>query len=82
MVYEEVPRKIEPPARSPQDEQSTPFLMPAFSQIIRRFDADEREPTLRIDANTVKVHRVLRVQVETEEHEVTRHRIEKSESAF
>ena len=38
---------------------------------------DVREPTLRVATDSVKVHHVSRAEYETDEHDVSRHRLEK-----
>ena len=45
-------------------------------------DADWREPALRIITDSICVHIIRRVQFETDEHRVTRHRWVKREADF
>lgn len=45
-------------------------------------DADPREKTLRVNVDSFWVHEVNAVQIETQSHQVSRHRYEKSELPF
>jgi hypothetical protein len=80
-VAEEVPPKKEEP---PVDEARKEW--PDFTMLTPRFwepeDSDSREATLRIDAHSVKIHRIKAVAFDTDEHEVRRNRWEKREPIF
>lgn len=45
-------------------------------------DSDVREATLQVDLNSIKVHVVQKVKCDTDEHEVHRHRTEKTYPKF
>ncbi|PSK84041.1 RES domain-containing protein [Limimaricola soesokkakensis] len=61
--------------------QRSPFELP-LGDWGDRLNADPRETTLRIDTNSLRVHKVNAVQIETHSHSVRRHRFEKRESPF
>ncbi len=63
-------------------EESDMFLEPIAWDLEDAFDTDTREITLRIDANSVKVHEVTAVQIETSSHRVIRHRFETTSLPF
>ena len=81
-VIEETP----PTKRAAVAEENRAGWPPDLGALIRPpwelADADLREPALRIAIDSVKVHRVRRVQFETEEFAVRRHRWEKREPDF
>lgn len=64
-VWEEVPKQK---AAEPEDD------FPFMSLFNINADRDHREPTLRLDASSVKVHHVRGVSFVTDEHAVVRHR--------
>jgi hypothetical protein len=80
-VIEEVP-----PASQEAKKEENDKEWPAFDTIAampwRETDAELREATLRIVPDSVKVHRVRRVEFETEEFSARRHRWEKREPDF
>ena len=73
-VIEEVPA----PAQAANDGKLPSFSMPTAVPLTLP-DPDVREPALRIDIGSIKVHTVQRVGFETLEHDVLRHRWEKRE---
>jgi hypothetical protein len=82
-VIEELPPPAEPASTEGAQKASWP---PDLSSLIKTplesCDSDLREPTLRIAMDSVMVHIVQRVQFETDEFGVTRHRWEKKNSDF
>jgi hypothetical protein len=79
-VIEEVPPASEQAKKEKDDKE-----WPAFDAIAmpwQETDAERREATLRIVPDSVKVHRVRRVEFQTEEFVVRRHRWEKGDSDF
>ncbi|WP_287879381.1 RES domain-containing protein [Aquitalea sp.] len=70
-VWEAVPKQ-----KAAEQEEDFPFM--SLSNV--NTDRDYREPTLRLDTSSVKVHHVCGVNFVTEEHSVVRHRCELSEN--
>jgi hypothetical protein len=79
VVTEEVPPK---PASSEAPTEDSWPTFPALAGGRWPPDPDVREPTLRIDIESIKVHEVRRVQFDTVEHGVRRRRWEKREPGF
>ena len=71
-VSEKVPLK-----EKGDTDESALFSAALFVDASRDLRSDSREPTLRIDLDSIKVHVVNKVQFECEEHNVHRHRSEK-----
>ena len=81
LVVEQVPPSPVPDEMPAEDRRSPNF------DAIARFtwpspDYDSREPALRIDIDSIRVHVVRRVEFDTTEYNVVRHRWEKRESHF
>jgi len=87
-VIEELPPPPEPPPAEPASTEGAqkaswpPDLSSLIKTPLESCDSDLREPTLRIAMDSVMVHIVQRVQFETDEFGVTRHRWEKKNSDF
>ena len=80
-VIEEVPPASQEAKKEENDKEWAAFdTIAAMSW--READAELREATLRIVPDSLKVHRVRRVEFETEEFSVHRHRWEKRELDF
>ena len=81
-VTEEVPQKEE--AASPADDGTKrgSRLTALAGMSSELADLDQRETTLRIVIDSIKVHIVRQVEFHTEEHDVHRHRWEKRERKF
>jgi len=79
-VIERVPTAAEP--AEPQETGDGPDFAALAMSPWESVDADWREPSLRIIIDSVCVHIIRRVQFETDEHRVTRHRWEKQEPNF
>lgn len=80
VVTEEVP-----PARRSAEATSGNEGWPDFGSMTGPWtpsDPDHREPALRIDLESIRVHQVRRVEFETIEYEVRRHRWERREPDF
>jgi RES domain-containing protein len=74
-----------PPARSPAEPADSDEGRPNFGSMTGTWtpvDPDHREPALRIDLESIRVHQVRRVQFETEEYVVRRHRWERRGPEF
>lgn len=78
VVDEEVPPAPKPTTTN--DDRWRPFAPFADGQFT--YDHDFREPTLRIDTSSIIVHQIRRVEFETDEHKVHRHRREKNDTKF
>ena len=81
LVAEQVPPSPVPDEMPAEDRRSPNF------DAIARFpwpspDYDSREPALRIDIDSIRVHVVRRVEFDTTEYNVVRHRQEKREPPF
>jgi hypothetical protein len=79
-VIERVPTAAEP--AEPQETGDGPDFAALAMSPWESVDPDWREPSLRIIIDSVCVHIIRRVQFETDEHRVTRHRSEKQEPNF
>lgn len=80
VVTEEVP-----PAQPPAESTSSSEGGPNFGSMTGPWtplDPDHREPALRIDLESIRVHQVRRVEFETIEYEVRRHRWERRDPDF
>ncbi|MEX0960255.1 MAG: RES family NAD+ phosphorylase [Burkholderiales bacterium] len=77
---EQVPLKTTPKGKNKEHQQ--PDLAEFAGGAWSTHDADPRKTTLRIDLNMVKVHVVRKVQFQCDEHDVRRHRWEKSDTKF
>lgn len=75
-VWEKTP----PEEHKVVDENS--FDVNAFLSFSKQSDDDVREPALRLELASVKVHHVEQVSFKTEAFDVKRHRSEKKESKF
>jgi hypothetical protein len=80
-VIEEVPPASQE-AKKEEDDKEWPDFDTIAATPWRETDADWREATLRIVPDSLKVHRVRRVEFETEEFSVRRHRWEKRRPDF
>jgi RES domain len=81
-VFEEVPPPEPPTGMRIEDpilEYAPTILLSAPGA---RLDPDPRQSTLRIDVDSIRMHFVRRVEYETIEHRVGRHRPEKGEPPF
>jgi RES domain-containing protein len=80
VVWEEVP----PPPQNPEAEEADDGLRLFAMLEPLRFDpeADDREETLRVVAGGLSVHHVTGVQFNTDDFDVTRHRMEKRNWKF
>jgi hypothetical protein len=76
-IWETVPPKL--PETSPTKPDDLRNLAPFTLMSVPR-DNDLREPTLRLDLNSLTVHCVTAARFETYSHTVHRHRSEKRES--
>ena len=68
--------------KSPDDRITVPAIDPILMVPVHREgppELDAREVTLRLDLSTVEVRHVMRVDFFTENHEVSRHRLEKQD---
>jgi RES domain len=79
-VIERVPPTAETEAKA--DEGGSPHVEPLATLSRRSSESDYREPALRIDLESIRVHQVQRVVFETVEYPVERHRWEKREPDF
>jgi hypothetical protein len=70
------------PPEKPKEDDENSFDVNAFLLSSRESNDDVREPTLRLELTSVKVHHVEMVSFKTEEFDVKRHRSEKTESKF
>lgn len=68
-----VSEKVPEPAEPLPPASTKPFWTTSFHDPFAEPD-DDREPTLRLDLNSLAVHHVAAVVFETEAHKVTRHR--------
>jgi hypothetical protein len=81
-VIEEVPPASQEAKKEEEDDKGWPTFDTIAAMPWRETDAELREATLRIVPDSVKIHRVRRVEFETEEFSVRRHRWEKREPDF
>jgi hypothetical protein len=74
-----------PPAQAPAEPTSSDEGWPNFGSMTSPWtplDPDHREPALRVDPESIRVHQVRRVEFETTEYVVRRHRWERREPDF
>lgn len=77
-VYEEVPtEKSRSDVKSQGIEEDADFLEPQLQADMKPRNEDVREAALRVAMDSVRVLHVRRTEYQVDEHEVTRHRIEK-----
>lgn len=81
-VIERVPPTPEPEAEADEGGGGWPEFRALAGVSEQSADADYREPALRIDLDSIRVHQVQRVVFETVEYPVQRHRWEKREPDF
>ena len=78
-VSEEVP----PTEDGAETEERRPGIFePVMGDWDEWFDADPRDAALRIDVESLRVHEVNAVQIDTNSHSVRRHRFEKGDYGF
>jgi len=89
-MYEEGPEpdfsvseRLPPAEDEPQSDNTTRGIFePALDDWTDWLDADVRDQTLRINQESLIVHEVNAVQIETNSHTVTRHRFESRDFDF
>jgi RES domain len=81
-VLEQVPPKADEDQPHSTEKNWPPDFGALAALSWEQHDGDVRDATLRIVVDSVKVHRVSRVQFETDEYDVKRHRWEKHEPPF
>jgi hypothetical protein len=83
VVTEEVPPAPVQPNQKEHEKPGWPdFAALALAMPLEPPDVDWREASLRVVANSIQVHRVKRIEFETDEFNVRRHRWEKRNNDF
>lgn len=80
-VIERVPQ-VEEGRSSPSEEDGWPDFAALAPMSVFALDPDHRDSTLRIDVSSIRVHQVRRIEFDTIEFNVVRHRWEKREPEF
>jgi hypothetical protein len=70
------------PPEEPKEDGDSSFDVNAFLLSSRGSNADVREPALRLELKSIKVHHVEQVSFKTEEFDVKRYRSEQKQSKF
>lgn len=80
-VSEMIPRAEDELEEDDTNKRRGPFFLPT-DDWEESYDADPRATTLRIDVESLRVHGVNAIQIDTESHPVRRHRWEKRDLPF